>query len=109
MSSTRHAVIRGPSLVGFGNRPVLTPFHHVDLLTGMTAGIGGSVFGFPMIWGSRRYPVSGNCLVIDLLLVKDLGRSKPIQYGANIHYVSEMWVLKEAGIYFLSESICVRL
>ena len=35
ISSTRHTVIRGPSLIGFGKRPVLTPFHQVDLLTGI--------------------------------------------------------------------------
>src|SRR3954467_12834639 len=35
MSSTRHAVMRGPSLTGFGNRPDLIPAHHVDLLTGI--------------------------------------------------------------------------
>ena len=35
MSSTRHAVIRGPSFTGLGYRPLLTPAHHVDFETGM--------------------------------------------------------------------------
>ncbi len=35
MSSTRHAVMRGPSFTGFGNRPLFTPAHQVDLLTGI--------------------------------------------------------------------------
>ena len=35
MSSSVHAVMRGPSLWGLGYRPDLTPAHQVDLLTGM--------------------------------------------------------------------------
>lgn len=35
MSSTRQTVVRGPSFVGCGNRPDLTPAHQVDLLTGI--------------------------------------------------------------------------
>ena len=35
ISSTRHAVIRGPSFTGLGYRPLLTPAHHVDFETGM--------------------------------------------------------------------------
>jgi hypothetical protein len=35
MSSARQAVMRGPSLVGFGKRPSLIPAHQVDLLTGI--------------------------------------------------------------------------
>lgn len=35
MSSTRQAVIRGPSLTGWGKRPSFMPAHHVDLLTGI--------------------------------------------------------------------------
>lgn len=35
MSSTRHAVIRGPSFTGFGYRPDFTPAHQVDRLTGI--------------------------------------------------------------------------
>jgi len=49
MSATRQAVIRGPSLTGRGKRPDLTPSHQVDLLTGITAGIGGCARAFPMI------------------------------------------------------------
>jgi len=61
MSSTRHAVILTPSvLTGAGKRPDLTPAHQVDLLTGIIGGIGGMDLGFPMIWGRRRYPVSGS-------------------------------------------------
>jgi hypothetical protein len=35
MSSARQAVIRGPSFTGLGKRPVFTPSHQVDLLTGI--------------------------------------------------------------------------
>jgi hypothetical protein len=58
-SSTRHAVMRGPSLTGFGNRPDLTPAHHVDLLTGI------GPFG-PRIEESRIKPVSGREVVFDM-------------------------------------------
>lgn len=43
MSSTLHAVVRSVSFTGFGKRPVLTPFHHVDLLTGMYSNTVGSL------------------------------------------------------------------
>ena len=49
MSSTRHAVVRGPSFTDLGKRPSLTPAHQVERLTGMSAGMGGSALGFPMI------------------------------------------------------------
>lgn len=52
ISSTRQAVVRGPSLIGLGNRPSLTPAHHVDLLTGI--GPAGA-----RIFLSRTQPVSG--------------------------------------------------
>ena len=35
MSSTFHAVVRGPSFTGLGKRPVLMPAHHVDRPTGI--------------------------------------------------------------------------
>src|SRR3982074_1230271 len=35
MSSTRQAVMRGPSFTGLGYRPLFTPAHQVDLLTGI--------------------------------------------------------------------------
>lgn len=41
ISSTRQAVIRGPSLTGRGYRPDLTPAHQVLLETGINAGTGG--------------------------------------------------------------------
>ncbi len=60
MSSARQAVIRWPSvLTGWGYRPDLTPAHQVDLLTGITAGMGGTALGLPMMCHRRRYPVSG--------------------------------------------------
>ena len=39
ISSTRHAVVRGPSFTGAGKRPDFTPAHHVDLLTGISGEI----------------------------------------------------------------------
>ena len=59
MSSARQAVVRGPSFTGAGKRPVRTPSHQVDLLTGMIGGEGGFVAELPMIWRNRRNPVSG--------------------------------------------------
>jgi len=49
MSSTRHAVMRGPSFTGVGKRPALTPAHQVDLLTGIIAGMG------VVLWHRRRF------------------------------------------------------
>jgi hypothetical protein len=36
------------------------PFHHVDLLTGIKAGMGGLDFLSPNICQIRKYPVSGS-------------------------------------------------
>jgi len=58
MSSARHAVTPGDNLIGFGNLPVLTPAHQVDLLTGIIGGV--LVLGLPRIWLILRNPVSGN-------------------------------------------------
>jgi hypothetical protein len=55
ISSTRQAVIRGPSLIGFGNRPVFTPSHQVDLETGIGP-VGARIVE------RRRKPVSGKTL-----------------------------------------------
>ncbi len=55
LSSTRQAVMRGPSFTGFGKRPDLTPTHQVDLLTGI------GPFG-ARIEGRRTKPVSGKLL-----------------------------------------------
>jgi hypothetical protein len=52
ISSTRHAVVRGPSLTGFGKRPDLTPSHHVERPTGM--GPMGATMEL-----SRRKPIRG--------------------------------------------------
>lgn len=59
ISSTRQAVIRGPSLIGLGKRPDFTPAHQVLFDTGMIAGIGGLVFELPIICDNRTKPVSG--------------------------------------------------
>src|SRR5262249_52935493 len=73
ISSTRHAVTRGPILIGFGKRPDFTPAHQVDLLTGM--GPRGARMA-----RKRTNPVRGSSLSWDiarLRLVKDgavLGR-----------------------------------
>jgi len=36
MSALRHAVVRLPSLIGFGALPARTQSHHVDLETGIS-------------------------------------------------------------------------
>jgi arylamine N-acetyltransferase len=38
MSSDRQAVVRSPSLIGFGYFPDLTPAHHEERLIGIRAG-----------------------------------------------------------------------
>lgn len=53
MSSTRQALVRGPSLTGFGKRPEATPDHQLDRETGMNP-------SGPMIDLSRTKPVSGS-------------------------------------------------
>lgn len=49
MSSTRQTVNRGPSFIGLGKRPVLTPAHQVDLETGIIEGIVGIDLWLPII------------------------------------------------------------
>src|SRR6516162_3759653 len=44
MSDARQQVVLSDSLTGRGKRPVRTPFHHVERLTGINF----------RIWGSRR-------------------------------------------------------
>ena len=56
MSSTRQAVMRGPSLTGLGKRPSLTPAHQVDLLTGI--GPLGA-----MMEGRRTKPLEGSSVL----------------------------------------------
>src|SRR3546814_3706471 len=60
MSSTRHAVMRGPSLTGFGNRPSLMPAHQVDLLTGIGP-LGAR------IEASRTKPVAGRSVMFGMM------------------------------------------
>lgn len=75
ISSTRHAVTRAPNFTGLGKRPVLTPAHQQDFLTGMIGGIGGSAFGSPMICGNLRKPVSGSWLIASVLVQVKTGAS----------------------------------
>jgi hypothetical protein len=60
MSSIFQTVVREEIFKDFGNLPDLTPAHQVDLLTGISAGIGGLALGLPMICGNLKKPVSGN-------------------------------------------------
>ena len=69
MSSTRHAVVLDESLQPCGYFPAATPSHHVEALTGMSAGIGGSALGFPIICVSRKNPVSG---ILETLMRSDI-------------------------------------
>ena len=74
MSSTRQAVVLGPSLMGLGKRPPLIPAHQVDLLTGM--GPRGA-----KIEASRTKPVVGSSKSFDtyyLRLMKDGGTLREI-------------------------------
>jgi hypothetical protein len=43
MSDASHAVVRGPKWREGGYRPVLTPAHHVALLTGISLSTSGSL------------------------------------------------------------------
>ena len=58
MSSTLHAVVRSPSLTGFGNRPLLHPAHQTLLLMGIIS----------RICFKRRKPVDGMICVMVYLL-----------------------------------------
>jgi hypothetical protein len=59
ISLTFQQEILGPNFVCGGYLPDLTPAHQVLLETGMMAGMGGSAFASPIIWGNRRKPISG--------------------------------------------------
>ena len=56
MSSTRHAVIFGPSFTGLGYSPLFTPAHHVDLLTGKTLEVTSHAQAFSLrsLWAYLR-------------------------------------------------------
>jgi hypothetical protein len=71
MSSTRHAVVRGPSFTGCGKRPAFTPAHHVDFDTGI--GPRGA-----RIEESRTKPVSGS------VAWSDTARHRPDENGAVV-------------------------
>jgi hypothetical protein len=64
MSSARHAVHRAEIFTAGGYLPDRTPAHHVDFPTGYIAGTGGSAFGSPIIWRSRKNPVAGRIWII---------------------------------------------
>jgi hypothetical protein len=85
MSSTRHTVTRGESLMGFGKRPVLTPAHHADLQTGISPGSGGEQVLSPTIWGRRRKPVVGKGIgaadVALACLIDDIGCPQKLNWG----------------------------
>ena len=49
-------------MIGFGKRPVFTPFHHVVFLMGMMGGT--PVLELPMICDRRRKPVSGSWFMV---------------------------------------------
>ena len=79
MSSTRHAVILGPSLTGFGYRPELTPAHQVDLLIGI--GPRGASMSL-----SRTKPLSGRpslnaTTILHRLLQEDKRPDEPALYA----------------------------
>jgi hypothetical protein len=66
ISSTRQAVVRGPSFIGLGKRPDFTPAHQVLFETGMIAGIGGLVFELPIMCDSRTKPDAGKIFDIGM-------------------------------------------
>jgi hypothetical protein len=70
MSEARHTVVPGPSLVGFGYLPVLTPAHQLVRPTGISGGNGGSACGSPKIWLSRRRPVEGIGFISGVISVR---------------------------------------
>lgn len=65
ISSTRQAVVRGPSFTGFGKRPDATPAHHVERATGIGP-LGARTED------SRTKPVCGSwgrsCLSVEAIL-----------------------------------------
>jgi hypothetical protein len=92
MSSTRQAVVRGPSLTGCGNRPLLTPAHQVERPTGigpfgamidvsLTKPSGGRI---PLIWLGIS--------VVSSLCIATLTRSRTAQ-AATFHLKSPLPLL----------------
>jgi hypothetical protein len=50
------------------------PAHQVDLLTGISGGIGGLTVGSPIMCFKRRKPVSGNLIMsINLRIIEKMG------------------------------------
>ena len=78
MSLIFQAEILGPNFTCRGKRPDFTPANHVLLETGMIAGMGGSAFASPIIWGNRRKPISGKV---------DLDALFPIR-SASMYFIS---------------------
>ena len=57
ISSARQTVMRGPNLIGCGNRPDRTPDHHVVLPTGIGPGAN--------IWCKRTNPKAGSMVLFN--------------------------------------------
>jgi hypothetical protein len=99
MSSTRHAVMRGPSFTGFGKRPSFIPAHHVDLLTGM------GPFG-AMIAGSRTRPMEGSSKLFGKMsphvVYHEAGLRNPIPFLAEFGFgIAEFGSGSIRSVYFL--------
>ena len=82
MSSTRHAVTRGPSFTGLGKRPDFTPSHQVRQETGKMGGTGGVASRSPMMVLSRTKPVEGN--KVEVVIEAYLTAHPSLRCAANI-------------------------
>ena len=82
MSAAVHTVTRSDNLIGFGNRPDLTPAHQVERETGITAATGGVAFGLPNIWANRTKPVSGSSEMFDMLHSVENYTVFPVRWSA---------------------------
>ncbi len=76
MSEARHAVVRGPSFMGFGNRPFRTPSHQVLLATGTSGGMGGVAVGSPTICEMRRRLLSVRLCMYDPVGLRTVSSSE---------------------------------
>jgi hypothetical protein len=97
MSSTRQAVVRGPSLTGFGKRPLLMPAHQVERPTGI------GPFGARME-ERRRNPVCGNWSILEFgcapTLTLELDTNSPLSSGDEPALNQPLTVIESLGRLF---------
>jgi len=82
MSSARQTVVHGPSLNGFGKRPLRTPLHHVDFETGIGRP-GASIADRPTspVLGKTR---SNDMMQSNMIVCIYIGQRTTDDWGVNL-------------------------